>query len=812
MAYSYQDMVSDGSTTQVQVAINFIDRSHLSVLVNGALTAYTWLSPSVNTIVLGSAPTAGSVIRIKRTTPRDKIKYDYSKGSQFSTATVDANNLQLLYIDQEIQEELTAVYGSVSVANLYLGPSATPPTVTPGGLPVSDGMMYYNTTDARIYVKTPDGWRMLTPTSAIAVANTVATAGQTVFNTPAPFTPGTDTVEVWVNGARINIGTDYTEATNGTSITLAVPATVDDEVTIRVIQTLAVGSTASNLVSHGSSTVKDALDSINLADYAALRAYTGQSKRVFITGYFVTSAPSGIAGDFVRDDSDTTSADNGGTIIVSANGKRWKRQYSYFVSVKWFGAIGDRIADDTQPISNAIATGKSVFFPKGNYLSGTQELSNPGQTLFGEGAASILTPTSKGINLLFPKATYISISDLRLNGIETDATNSVFAICTSSATPATYLTVRNVLFSGFDTTFGFSNAIKFDDNCSYGLVENCTIERLWGNTSGHGYGVLAGNVTGCKVLSNKFIATSGRGRHGIYFSAGCSNSVADDNFISGFDYEGISQYSSGAQPTCARNIYNNNVLLGCAASTNPYSGSIGIYQHSYGCVISNNVITDSGKKSIAVDAGGVTDCLNTVITGNTISYSGSTGIDLTGTKNTVISSNTIQDSSTSSAGSFANIMLRAYGGYNCENTLIEGNIVPASSTARSALSLDPGSGGPTLLKLSGNSFGAGVSYTLELNSVTGVEIDGRLQFRLDSVGYGPIANGASLTGPLVLAGAKQGEVCTVSHTSNHDGCVMYAYCNSDGTGVLTIANLSGASKTIPSGTLRVDVWKRNAPL
>lgn len=483
-----------------------------------------------------------------------------------------------------------------------------------------------------------------------------------------------------------------------------------------------------------------------------------------------------------------------------------------YVNVKDFGAKGDKTNDDTLAISNAIATGKSVFFPKGDYLTGLQELPNQGQILFGEGNSSILTPISKGINLLYPKAAYVTISDMRLNGVETDATNSVFAIYTNSTNPAAYLTIRNVVFSGFDTTLGFSNAIKFDDNCSYGLVENCVIERLWGNTSGHGYGILAGNVTNCKVSLNTLFASSGRGRHGVYFSSGCSNSVADGNLISGFDYEGISQYSTGAQPTCARNVYSNNILLDCSAATNPFSGSIGIYQHSYGCVISNNVITGSGKKGIAVDAGGVTDCSNTVITGNTVSFSGTTGIDLTGTKNTVISSNIIQDSSTSSAGSFANIMLRASGGYNCDNTLIKGNIVTSSSTARSALSLDPASGGQTLLKLSGNSFGAGVSYTLELNSVTGIEIDGRLQFRFDSVGYGSIANGASFTGPLVLAGAKQGDICSVTHSSNHDGCVMYAYCNSDGTGVLNIANLSGGSKTIPSGTLRVDVWKRNSPL
>lgn len=768
-----------------------------------SLTADTTGGYSSGTVTL----TAGALASGYTLTISSSILYtqntDLTNNGGFYPKVINSALDRLTILCQQLLEQV-----SRSLKLSISTPANVKPTLP---APVKNNMIAWN--------ENADGLQNLDP-QALATIVAFGTANSDKFSGDGTTTqfalsnnPGAlNNLDVSIGGVTQRPGIDYTWSA-GTVITFTTaPAAGTNNILVRYMQGLPQGYTTSDLVQHGSSNVKDALDAINLTDYAALRTYTGQSKRVFITGYFVTSAPSGIAGDFVRDDSDTTSADNGGTIIVSTNGKRWKRQHSYFVSVKWFGAVGDRIADDTQPISNAIATGKSVFFPKGNYLSGLQELPNQGQCLFGEGASSILTPISKGIHLLFPKATYVTISDMRLNGIETDATNSVFAIHTSSATPATYLTVRNVLFSGFDTTLGFSNAIKFDDNCSYGLVENCTIERLWGNTSGHGYGVLAGNVTGCKVLSNNFIASSGRGRHGIYFSAGCSNSVADDNLISGFDYEGISQYSAGAQPTCARNVYNNNVLLGCAASTNPFSGSIGIYQHSYGCVISNNVITGSGKKSIAVDAGGVTDCLNTVITGNTISYSGSTGIDLTGTKNTVISSNTIQDSSTSSAGSFANIMLRASGGYNCDNTLIEGNIVPASSTARSALSLDPGSGGPTSLKLSDNSFGAGVSYTLELNSVTGIEIDGRLQFRFDSVGYGPIANGASFTGPLVLAGAKQGDICTVSHTSNHDGCVMYAYCNSDGTGVLTIANLSGASKTIPTGTLRVDVWKRNSPL
>lgn len=82
--------------------------------------------------------------------------------------------------------------------------------------------------------------------------------------------------------------------------------------------------------------VNDQITVINLADYAALRAYTGNFTNAYVTGYLVSAAPSGIAGTFVRDDSDTTSLDNGGTIIVSASGVRWKRAYVGGVHLMWF--------------------------------------------------------------------------------------------------------------------------------------------------------------------------------------------------------------------------------------------------------------------------------------------------------------------------------------------------------------------------------------------------------------------------------------------------------------------------------------------
>jgi hypothetical protein len=66
--------------------------------------------------------------------------------------------------------------------------------------------------------------------------------------------------------------------------------------------------------------------SLQLADYAALRAYTGSQTALEITGYLVnTCTERQPLASFTRDDTDTTSADNGGTIIVDGANRRWKR-------------------------------------------------------------------------------------------------------------------------------------------------------------------------------------------------------------------------------------------------------------------------------------------------------------------------------------------------------------------------------------------------------------------------------------------------------------------------------------------------------
>lgn len=73
-----------------------------------------------------------------------------------------------------------------------------------------------------------------------------------------------------------------------------------------------------------------------MGEYTDLRAYTGNNGVVYVTGRLNT-LPSYIAGIFIYDSTDTTSADNDGTIIVGTDGRRWKRQQSdNSVEIEWF--------------------------------------------------------------------------------------------------------------------------------------------------------------------------------------------------------------------------------------------------------------------------------------------------------------------------------------------------------------------------------------------------------------------------------------------------------------------------------------------
>lgn len=93
-------------------------------------------------------------------------------------------------------------------------------------------------------------------------------------------------------------------------------------------------------------------------NYAALRGFTSAALPiVYVTG--ATTAADGGQGWFYVDPSDTTSLDNGGTIIVAGT-LRWKRLYTGPIYPEWFGAKGDGTTDNSAAFASLIALAKPI--------------------------------------------------------------------------------------------------------------------------------------------------------------------------------------------------------------------------------------------------------------------------------------------------------------------------------------------------------------------------------------------------------------------------------------------------------------------
>ncbi|WP_071536165.1 glycosyl hydrolase family 28-related protein [Pseudomonas aeruginosa] len=94
------------------------------------------------------------------------------------------------------------------------------------------------------------------------------------------------------------------------------------------------------------------------------------SKVAQTLGYY--SPGDGGGGTYYLDESDLTSGDNGGSVIVAADGGRWKLADNK-ICVKQFGAKGDGVTDDTVAIQAAYAhaatlvVGRKVHVPASTY-------------------------------------------------------------------------------------------------------------------------------------------------------------------------------------------------------------------------------------------------------------------------------------------------------------------------------------------------------------------------------------------------------------------------------------------------------------
>lgn len=392
-------------------------------------------------------------------------------------------------------------------------------------------------------------------------------------------------------------------------------------------------------------TLSETADSTTVAtvnDYAALRAFSGSQTAVVVTAQ-------GIAGVFVLDALDTTSDDNGGTIIV-AGSARWKRQFTGPASVKWFGAIGNGVADDTASIQAALnwmTSGASLWFNGLNYkISARLLIQNlSGFEIDGQGCtikAANGMPVISGNHLI----AMIDCKDFRLSNLTVDgnrgnrtpaevpAQNIEFIHCRSFLCER--IASNNAVVDGF-----IFNATANNDNTTYCrdfIMRMCSADNSYRN------GVSVINAYNFKFDGGYFTNSNGTSPQcgmDIESNAGATLGNAQ-GILTGCRFEGNAGFGlttsgvSGSQEFYIDKCYfSANTLGAISAGANAVHVSYSTFKNHTGSAISQGIVSFTNLE--ADKSGSVSHCLftaNTTPTACIYTFSTTQGIRIT--NNTIL--------------------------------------------------------------------------------------------------------------------------------------------------------------------------------
>ena len=605
MAYSYVRYTGNGSTQNYTFSFPYINQDHIKVRVNGVITT-AWSFLSASTVQFTSAPASGAIIEIRRETPKDSAIVNFTDGSVLLERDLDLLATYDLYLAQETKDGLdssitqtslgvfdaqskritnvadpvnaqdavtknwvattytaeiaataaasaasatasanssAAALASANAAALsydafddrYLGSKAVAPSVDNDGNALLVGAVYWDTGSNQMFTWDGSAWKPTFVTGNTVRSLVVATAGQTIVVAPT-YVIGNSSLQVYLNGVKQVVTSDYTE-TSQSSITFASGLTVGDEVELIAFQAYPVGTTSAQNVSWQ-------------------QAGTGATTRT-----------------------------------VDAKLKE-------FVSVKDFGAVGDGVADDTTAIANAIATGKNVYFPSGNYLlTSLLSITAQNQELCGEGNSSrIFSALTTPIRLL----TCSNVKFDRLFFETTSAGSSVYGIVY-----AENAALADILFSQckFRAATANTNAVKIINEgvnlserlafvgCEFLDIGRMGIEFQNHNDGDQVYRIKDVTVDRCTfknigLISNGMgVSLSGYGQQGAVTNcrfSNCRNIGVElvgfrDFLVQGNTFEGFDTYAyspisgTGSRRAYGLTVSNNKVLGSNAGRWNLYT-------------------------------------------------------------------------------------------------------------------------------------------------------------------------------------------------------------------------------------------------
>lgn len=296
------------------------------------------------------------------------------------------------------------------------------------------------------------------------------------------------------------------------------------------------------------------------ATYSQIRANINATTRVYCLGK--SNVFDGGFGFFEVDTADTTSVDNGGTILVDAAGRRWKRQYDGNVNLLWF-AKGDGTADDSAALQNAVNATKfggrlDVPMPSVNYKIATECVISRPINIVGNGGTSVTTTPFPGFkaagrNSIFKlKATLnnymfdtygitgVHMRDIFLEGPSLSS-KGLNGICTDETVNSGVYHVRNNTFTNVNMRYfdngwnirGVCYLNSWNDCRALWCANGCVVDKVSGATEG---GSDQNRFFGCEfVLNDRNLSLSETAYAGSQTIVGCTLSEGLVGLIVGFN-------------------------------------------------------------------------------------------------------------------------------------------------------------------------------------------------------------------------------------------------------------------------------------
>jgi hypothetical protein len=393
-----------------------------------------------------------------------------------------------------------------------------------------------------------------------------------------------------------------------------------------------------------------------------------------------------------------------------------------------YSAVGNGVADDTVPIQAAITAaaiaGGKVLFPAGTYLiSSTLSVAGPGVTLRGSGLSSIIKPSIATFNLVTPTiaAHRLKVQDIWFQGAAVGDTTTQFGIFTGASAAPDDVEVSGCFF-GMPTAAATSlnSGIKIDGGNGWNVHHN-KIKYPWGIISGTGYGVLAGTTNRLHAHDNEYLGTTGRGRHGIYLSGGCTYCDVHDNHAEGLSEDAFPIFSYSYQTANTNNHVHHNTSLNCGQLTADSAAFSVTGNSSQNLVDNNRAINFQGNGYLVAALGVAAQTDRNVFRGNWSYFCQNYGLLCEGAQNTDIVGNTFADSSQVGSNGYAAIAVRPSGAVAASNTAVRGNR-GTGALLRSGLDLT-GAVLATGLRVYDNYFPEGV--TSKIDNPNSVVFDGR---------------------------------------------------------------------------------------